>query len=93
MVQAASAEEALDLTRAGTAVDVLLTDLVLPGMNGLELARRLRGQKKGLPVVCMSGHVDPAFGSCLPREEGISFVPKPFEADSLARKIRAALDG
>ncbi len=92
VIEAASAEEAIDRVReVDNAIDALLTDMVLPGMNGLELARRVRRDRGDLPVVCMSGYADASFGAGLPDEDGVVFVAKPIEPEALVRKIRAAL--
>src|SRR6185503_4363508 len=51
-----SPEEALRWVRGGAALDLLLTDVVLPGMNGIALAERVRAERSGVRVVFMSGY-------------------------------------
>jgi PAS domain S-box-containing protein len=73
-------------------IDLLVSDVVLPGMNGRELAGRLTSQRPLLKVLFTSGH--PA--EVLERygiEAGDSYLQKPFTLDSLARKVREVLDG
>jgi CheY-like chemotaxis protein len=91
--EAASAEDALDLLAAtGVEPDLLLTDVVMPGMNGVDLASRLRAERPHLRVVFMSGYSDhPA----LSRERlgaGAAFLAKPFSPSALARTVRGLLD-
>jgi CheY-like chemotaxis protein len=71
--------------------DVLLTDFVLPGRSGLELATGLRTQWPGLGVILMSGYAgDNALnGNALP--EGIRYLQKPFDIASLAHMLRTVL--
>ncbi len=93
VLEAGSAEEALDVARDHHGpVDALLTDMILPGMNGLELARRLRRDHDAMRVVCMSGYVDDKFGAGPPPDDGIAFISKPFDPESIARKLRTMLD-
>jgi len=84
---------ALEVLRGhGRPVDLLITDLVLPGMDGGELARRVAGQCPGLRVLYMSGYT----GDVMDRHgiaEGMkSFMQKPFSPESLAIKVRLVLD-
>jgi DNA-binding NtrC family response regulator len=76
----------------GGRVDVLLTDLRMPGMGGRALAQRLAAERPELPVVMMSGYAndaDPVAGAG--RGEAL-FLQKPFTAESLLRLVRAAID-
>jgi len=76
---------------AGT-IDLLLTDLVMPGMNGLELARRLMPLRPEMKVICMSGHSEEAIERF--REMGASaiFLQKPVTPSLISRKVREVLD-
>ncbi len=70
-------------------VDLLLADLVLPGMSGAVLAERLRARWPALRVLLMSGYGEhPALGEAGDRE----LLHKPFDAEALARRVRAVLD-
>jgi PAS domain S-box-containing protein len=94
VLDAASGAEAIVLAeRLGERVALLLTDVVMPGMNGRELATRLRASRPGLRVLYTSGHT----GSVLSRhgglEEGTHFLAKPFAPAALARKLRELIDG
>jgi PAS domain S-box-containing protein len=82
--------EALELASGDTAIDLLLTDIVMPEMDGPELAQRLG--RPGLPVLYMSGlTAHQAIGAAAPGD-GVAFLQKPFTPDLLARAVRDALD-
>jgi CheY-like chemotaxis protein len=71
-------------------IHLLLTDVLMPGMNGHELAQKLRSQRPDMKVLYVSGFTDGAFENGDPSETR-SFVEKPYEFDELARKIREIL--
>lgn len=83
---------AVALSQAGTAFDVLLTDVMMPGLNGRELAHRLCGLRPGLPVVYMSGYSTEALFRDGILERGTPFLSKPFLRDELAARVREALE-
>jgi len=73
-------------------IDPLITDLVMPGQSGLELARKLTGLRPGMKTIYMSGHADDAIARHgVDRMEAI-FLQKPFSMSTLARKVREALN-
>ena len=89
---ASNATEALQVARehAGK-VDLLLTDVVMPGLPGPELAARLETVTPGLRVLYVSGYADDSVAR-LGAEEGISFLAKPFSGEALAARVREVLD-
>jgi PAS domain S-box-containing protein len=89
---AADGREALQIAegRAG-AVDLLLTDVVMPGLNGKLLAERLRASRPELRVIFMSGYADEVIGQRGLRESGAAWLPKPFSPEELAAKVREVL--
>ena len=89
VIEAASGEQALEILSRGGGIDVLLTDVVMPGLGGLELARRARALAPGLPVVYISGFVDPAGADRSPPLRRL--VKKPFHPSDLREQIEAAL--
>ena len=93
VLEAASAEEALRLAQAnGQRVELLLTDVILPGKNGRELAEALRRREPGLKVLFQSGHAGEAVARHGLVETETAVLQKPFTLDALARKVRAVLD-
>ncbi len=73
-------------------IEVMLTDVVMPGMNGRELASRLAAQRPGMRVVYTSGYPDDALGRQGVLDRDTPFLPKPFTREGLARRLREALD-
>jgi PAS domain S-box-containing protein len=73
-------------------VDLLLTDVILPVMDGRKLYEELRLLRPGLRVVFMSGYTDDVIARRGVLEPGIAFVQKPFTLDALVRKVREVLD-
>jgi PAS domain S-box-containing protein len=89
---AANAEDALQLVERSAWIDVLLTDVVMPGASGPELARRLVAQRPALTVIYMSGYTEEAIVQHGVLRHGITFLHKPFTSETLERKINQALD-
>jgi PAS domain S-box-containing protein len=89
---AANADEALRLCEGTASIDVLLTDVVMPGASGPELTRRLLEQRPGLKVIYMSGYTEDAIIQHGVLNHGIAFLHKPFTAETLGRKISDVLD-
>ena len=93
VLQAASAEEALKIAaRFPGRLDLLLTDVIMPGASGPELSRRLSEHRPGTRVLYVSGYTDAAMASHVALGAGASFLPKPFTPETLARKVREILD-
>jgi CheY-like chemotaxis protein len=91
VLAAGSAEEALELAAKSERVDLLLTDALMPGLSGPELAHRLREKRPGIRVLLMSGYADPKVVSA-GQQEGSAFLAKPFTARELADRVRRVLD-
>jgi CheY-like chemotaxis protein len=94
VLEAANGAEALELwQRHRPEIRLLLTDLVMPGgMTGRELAEQLLQQDARLKVVYTSGYSAEIIGKDLVLEEGVNYLPKPFESRKLAEIIRHRLD-
>jgi len=89
----AGGEEALSaLENDARTVDLLLTDVILPGMNGRVLAEAVQKIRPGVKVLFASGYTDNIIVRHGVLEEGIHFIGKPFSVHALARKIREVLD-
>jgi CheY-like chemotaxis protein len=82
VIEASSAEEALALLSSGTRADVLVTDHLMPGMSGADLAREVRKMKPGLPILIVSGYAEvDGIAPDLPR------LTKPFRNADLAEQL------
>jgi len=77
--------------RRNGAIDLLLTDMVMPAMPGSELAQRLGTMCPGLRVLYMSGYTDEMIAADVASEPARAFLRKPFTPHDLARKVREAL--
>ncbi|HEV8308970.1 MAG TPA: response regulator [Methylomirabilota bacterium] len=73
-------------------IHLLLTDLIMPGIGGRDLALRLAFQRRGLNVLFMSGFIDDVRAHEGIRTGRMPFLEKPFRSDELARKVRQVLD-
>jgi PAS domain S-box-containing protein len=90
---ARDADEAIELCRGGRlSVDLLLTDVVMPGMDGRQLAERLARDLPEMAVLYTSGYTDNAIVHHGVLDPDTSFIPKPFSIADLTRRVREVLD-
>ena len=93
VLAASDADAALRVVeRHGGMIHLLLTDVVMPGLSGRELADRLSAQRPGIRVLYMSGYPGDAVVQHGTLPLGSAFLQKPFSPDGLARKVRDVLD-
>jgi len=88
----ADAPSALRLLQTGTQVDMVFTDVMMPGMNGHEFARQLRMQWPHLKILFTSGFTEHSIVHEGQLDAGFNLLPKPYPLNELARKVRAVLD-
>ncbi len=94
VLEASEGDEALRLSleHAGP-IHLLVTDMVMPRMSGLEVAARLTAQRPDMKVLYMSGYAEEAVSRHGRLDPGSAFLEKPFTPETLARKVREVLDG
>jgi signal transduction histidine kinase len=94
VLEAANAEAAIDLCERinGDKIDLLLTDVIMPGMSGNDMSKILLAKQPDMPVLFMSGYTDDAIVQHGVLEAGINFLQKPFTPGALALKVREVLD-
>ena len=94
VISARNGEEALQIEEEHTGpIDLVLTDIVMPGMSGGELIQRLQARKPGVHVLYMSGYTKYTVVNHGILESVDSFIWKPFSPAELLQKIRELLDG
>ena len=90
-VVASNGEEAVEKIRAGLRPDLVLLDIVMPGMGGVEAFRRIRALAPGIPVLLSSGFTDPGATAGLLKEGLKGVIAKPYRMESLSARIREVL--
>ena len=93
VVEAASGAEALAAVPDAREIDLLITDQMMPEMQGHELSRRLRLQNPDLPVLYLTGHSDALFDSKERLWDNEAYLDKPFTMKSLTEAIALLMTG
>lgn len=93
VIAASNGAEALDLAASfDDDIDLLLTDIMMPGMNGVEVAGAVASDRPGIRVFYMSGYADQDLVRQGLLEPGTHFLQKPFTPQELAERVRGILD-
>ncbi|MDT8066820.1 MAG: response regulator [Terriglobia bacterium] len=93
VLEAIDADEGLELYGENIdIIDLLLTDVVMPGRNGREFANQLLALRPGLKVIFMSGYTDRAVVRESFSDPNLNYLQKPFTLDTLADKVRHVLE-
>ncbi len=92
VAEAGDTESALRVWKQAPDIDAVLTDVIMPGRSGIELADELRTMSPELPIVFMSGHIGSLEHAMKPRDDSTAFIEKPFKADDVLREIRRVID-
>jgi CheY-like chemotaxis protein len=93
VLEAARPADALELAgRPDQPIHLLVTDVVMPGLNGRQLADRVRALRPGLEILFMSGYSDHLLEQDGVLERGLHFLPKPITPAALTQAVRAILD-
>ena len=93
VLTAGGGEEALRLAADEGTIDLLLSDLVMPGTSGREIAEQIQALRPDIAILYMSGYTDDAVIRRGVLEAGMAFIQKPFGAENLTRRVREVLDG
>jgi two-component system cell cycle sensor histidine kinase/response regulator CckA len=93
VVEASSGKEVLERIAKGLAIDLLITDLQMPDMNGDELARQLRSAEPDLKVLYLTGHADGLFEAKPQLWEAEAYLDKPFTLAGLREAVALLLFG
>jgi two-component system cell cycle sensor histidine kinase/response regulator CckA len=95
VLEASNGEEALRIVQGqnGNPIHLMVTDVVMPGMSGRQLADRLLPLRPEMKVLYMSGYTDDAIVHHGVLDPGIAYIQKPFAPDTFASKVRQILDG
>lgn len=94
VLEARNGEAALDVIDGlDRQIDLVVSDVVMPGMDGYSLVQEVRRQLPGVRVILMSGYAEDAFQEEIDRDETIHFLPKPFTLKTLAGTVKEVLSG
>jgi len=91
VLEAASGVEALQIMEESGPVDLVVSDVVIPEMDGPTLLRELRKRHPTLKVVFVSGYAEDAFKKNLPEGEEFNFLPKPFSLKQLVETVKQVM--
>ena len=94
VLEASGGEDALEIVRTASApIHLLITDVVMPNMDGPTLVRAVRRIRPQMPVIFMSGYAEESFRRNDEKAEDLHFLPKPFGLKQLAGKVKEVLSG
>lgn len=94
VIEAGSAEQALKIADEFTEpIHLLLTDVIMPGMSGRQLAERVHSKRPQTRIIYMTGYTDDMVVQHKVLEPGVNMLQKPFTRQDLAQKVRSTLDG
>jgi two-component system cell cycle sensor histidine kinase/response regulator CckA len=92
VIEAKNGEKAMEaIENAGRRLDLLITDVVMPAMDGPTLVKAARGRFPDLRVIFISGYAEDSFRERVEHDAGIHFLPKPFSLLQLAGKVKEVL--
>ncbi len=92
LLVATHGDQALQIAARGQKIDLMITDVVMPGMSGRDLAKRFAELRPQMKVLYLSGYTEDAIVQHGVLDAGTAFLPKPFTLDALALKVREVLD-
>jgi two-component system cell cycle sensor histidine kinase/response regulator CckA len=80
------------LQDAEETVDLIMTDVVMPEMDGPTLIEKVREERPGMRIICISGYAEGSFREKLSSFTNVQFLPKPFTLSQLAERVKDALE-
>jgi two-component system cell cycle sensor histidine kinase/response regulator CckA len=93
VLEAENGEGALDVINGfDKRIDLIISDVVMPGMDGHTLIRLVRHELPDVKVILMSGYAEDVFREEIDRDKSIKFLPKPFSLKTLALTVKATLE-
>jgi CheY-like chemotaxis protein len=92
-LEAADGPAALAILDSAPPIDLLVTDIGLPGLNGRQVADAARVRRPGLKTLFMTGYAETAAAASGFLEPGMAMMTKPFAMDALAKRIREMIEG
>ena len=94
VLEAKNGEAALEVMgETSEPIDLVISDVVMPELDGPGLVREVRSRYPGMKVIFISGYAEEQFSDTLSRERDISFLPKPFTLTQLAERVKLVLSG
>ena len=94
VLEAENGEAALDVVNgAGAPIDLIVSDVVMPGMDGYTLIKLLRQENPGIKVILISGYAEDAIPEEIGRDPSVNFLPKPFSLKQLAGRVKEVMGG
>lgn len=92
VLEASNGDNALEvLENTDKTIDLVISDVVMPGLDGPSLIRKLRAERPDLKVIFISGYAEDTYRDELDEENGVHFLPKPFSLKELATKVKEVL--
>jgi two-component system cell cycle sensor histidine kinase/response regulator CckA len=92
VIEASNGVEAMEaLDEKDGAVDLVVSDVVMPEMDGPTLLREMRKRNPNLKIIFVSGYAEEAFDKSLPENEQFAFLPKPFALSALVEKVKETM--
>ena len=94
VIEAADGEEALEVAQAHAGkIDLLISDVIMPGLDGPTLLKKARPFLTGAKVMFISGYAEAEFSDLLEGEDDVTFLPKPIDIKILAERVKSQLAG
>jgi CheY-like chemotaxis protein len=92
VIEAATGQAGLDILSSKQQVDLLITDIGLPGLNGRQMADAARLLRPNLKILFMTGYAEIAVSATNVLEQGMAMITKPFTISALADRVRAMIE-